>query len=119
NSSSAPGQRKQTRKTGKKRRPRRASGEQNGRPVSLLSKPKKEKSSSKKELAGSDLEETASTVSLPKRKNSSPKGEPDNDPEESGNKSDPKKKRKFSPKEKPLSSGPEEAATARAVAARK
>ena len=105
--------------TGKKRRPRRASGGRSRRPVSLLSKPQKEKSFSKKELVGTDLEETAGTVSLPKRKSSFPKGEPDSDPEESGNKSDPEKKRKFSPKEKPLSSGPEEAATARAVAARK
>ena len=58
-------------------------------------------------------------LSLPKRKKSFHKGEPDSDPEESGNKSDPKKKRKFSSKEKPLGSGPEEAATPRAVAARK
>ena len=104
--------------TGKKRRPRRASGGRSRRPVSLLSKPQKEKSFSKKELVGTDLEETAGTVSLPKRKSSFPKGEPDSDPEESGNKSVPKKKGEILPQGGPVTSGPEEVAASKSISSK-
>ena len=63
----------------------------------------------KEKLVSSDLEETASSGSLPKRKKSFPKEEPVSDPE-IRNESAPKKKRKFSSKEQPLSSGPLESA---------